>query len=350
MTPKILLIVSAVLVCQPTVAAPTKTSDSTAQSLRLAIGSILQADGATAREQLLAIPVSDLDSKDARFQSCALSRLSQPPSETKIVSPLTRKLDQFTKRLVMIYQNYWYESAAAPKRRAELEKTLLRDLNSLLGRSLATIDDTEPLIAARLRQNGFYILMGQTGYLYELMIWTREDKRTETVTLPEGGNPTTVFYIDKFVSLGWGNYLTCDRSGTGGWTDEAGLHAVVPNYDSLTDENFRINFLAHESQHFADKLRYKTIQDWELEYRAKLVELAYAKVTKDVILSNFTSNQGDDTADSHSYANKRILTALRSRLQLRPEEKLSSVSVQTLQEAAIAELRADTKQRTQASK
>jgi hypothetical protein len=120
---------------------------------------------------------------------------------------------------------------------------------------------------------------------------------------------------------------------------------VVPNYDSLTDENFWVNFLAHESQHFADKRRYKNLADWELEYRAKLVELAYAVTTKDDVLSTFSNNQSDDKDDPHSYANKQVLIAIRQRLRLSKDAKLTDVPVSSLHEVALAELRADSMQR-----
>jgi hypothetical protein len=342
---KHLLTICAFCLCPAKVDARATSSESASTSIRSAIGSILQADGPKARLSLQAIPDSDLNRKDATFRACALARLDGPALEAAVISPATHKPDKFTQRLVTIYRRYWRDAAANPEKRSDLEKTLLADLNGLLGRAFATIDATEPLMAARLRHRGFHMMKGRTGYLQELMVWAHEDKKVHTVALPEESNATTVFYMDKFVSLGWSNYLTCDRSGTGGWTDEHGLHVVVPNYTSLTDENFRVNFLAHESQHFADKRRYKTIKDWELEYRAKLVELAYAVATKDAILSRFESSQSDDPAEPHSYANRQLLKAMRARLRLTPDEKLSAVPVSALHEAAIAELRADTARR-----
>jgi hypothetical protein len=52
----------------------------------------------------------------------------------------------------------------------------------------------------------------------------------------------------------------------------------------------------------------------ELEYRAKLVELAQANTTRARVLRKSSEDQGDDPASPHAYANKRVLAALRRRL------------------------------------
>lgn len=263
-----------------------------------------------------------------------------------MVSPLTHAPDPFASRALTLYRAYWQASLADPARRAEAEARLLTALAALLDRpSLAAMDEAETLLEARLAQGGFHALEGKTGQLRELMLWTKQTESTERVALPEETNATRVVYLDDFVSQGWSNYFTCERSGTGGWTKPDGLFVIVPSYDSLTDENFRVNFLAHESQHYADHRRFPDLKPWELEYRAKLVEVAYAVQTRGRVLSGFANNQGDDPADAHSYANKRVLAALRSRLGLAPDADLSTAPPAALQAAAIAELKADSARR-----
>ena len=132
--------------------------------------------------------------------------------------------------------------------------------------------------------------------------------------MPEGGNATQVNYLDDFISLRWSSYLTCNRTGAGGWTTDSGLLVILPSYESLTDEEFRLNFLEHESQHYADMKRFGDMASWRLEYRAKLVEIAYTKTTIKDIFDNFASNQYDNPIDPNSYANKRDLNTLKDRL------------------------------------
>lgn len=345
MASKAYFTIFAAFLCPSVSATPAETSVGAKQQISQALGSFLQADGPQARDQLQLLNLTELSAKDTKFRDCMLARLRAPTPLKPIISPLTRKPDKFVRRLLSLYRTYWWTSVMRPDARADAERRLAAQVVGLLGRPTTTRDAMEPLIENRLKQAGFYSLQGKTGKLYELMIWSRQDEKVEKVTLPEDVNETRVFYMNDFVSSGWGSYFSCDRTGTGGWTDDVGLHVVVPNYDSLTDENFQINFLAHESQHFSDLRRYKKLESWELEYRAKLVELAYAVTTKDKILLSFSNYQGDDIDDAHSYANKRVLIAIRQRLRLPTDGKLVDVPVVSLQEAALAELRADSARR-----
>ena len=117
---------------------------------------------------------------------------------------------------------------------------------------------------------------------------------------------------------------------------------MVPRYDSLTGENFRVTFLGHESQHFADIRRFGQLAPWRLEYRATLVELAYADATRRRILDRFVSSQGTDAADAHSFANRRVLDTLVQRLSVADAAALADVPAAQLRAAAVAALRADT--------
>lgn len=325
-----------------------ETTPAAKRAFGSALGALLQADGQRARDLLLAIAPDQLGEKEAAFRSCTLARLEKPvPAET-IMSPKTHQPDSVAQATVTLYRIYWQAGVMHPEQREAAEHQLIASLGKLLGRpSLATMDEIEPVLATRLESNGFHVLQGRTGLLDELMIWAKQDERSETVALPEGANETRVFYLDDFASMGWSRYLSCDRTGTAGWTKPEGLFVVVPAYASLTDENFRVNFLGHESQHFSDNRRFPGMASWELEYRAKLVEVAYAVQTSGHVLSGFAINQGDNQADAHSYANKRVLAALRVRLGLAADADLGSVPLPDLQQAAVAELRADSGRRVE---
>jgi hypothetical protein len=153
--------------------------------------------------------------------------------------------------------------------------------------------------------------------------------------------------LDDFSSLGWSDFATCHRRGTGGWATTDALFAVRPRYTNLDGEVFRVTFLGHETQHFADYARFPGLASWELEYRAKLTELALADETRASVLRKFTEDQGDDPQSPHAYANKRVLAALRQRLALPADAPLDGVDVSTLQAVASDELREDSRRRGQ---
>jgi hypothetical protein len=300
------------------------------------LGAILQADGPRASVLLKTLPGSSL-------KTCMFSRLKRASPETSVG-------DAFTRRTLEAYEEYWRRAAMHPSARRAEETKLLQRLQTLLGdRQLRDISSAEPVIAARIKQAGYHSLQGTTGVLRDLMIWSHQTERQEQIDLPEGPQLTRVFLLDGFVSRGWSTYLTCGETGTGGWTRPEGLYAVVPAYASLDDERFRVNFVAHESQHFSDNARFPDLKDWEKEYRAKLTELALADTTRSKTLEYFNASQGDDPADAHSYANRRVIEAIRVRLGLVPDDDLMSVNPALLRQTAVEELKADSARRAQAT-
>jgi hypothetical protein len=308
-------------------------------ALSEAIGAALQADSGRALALIDGIDAAMLSAKNQATVICMRERL-RPASEP---APASARI---TDQALAIYQRYWVTSMAHPEGRADEEKRLADTLRNLLGAPAnSDMDALEPLLAAALTKEGFYSLQGQTGLLRELMIWSKQDERLMSVVLPEGAREVKVELLDSFKSFGWSSYATCGRASTGGWTTDDALFAVVPRYSSLDGEEFRVSFLGHESQHFADKAHFKGLQAWEFEYRAKLTELAQAKETRGKVLGKFMQDQGDDTASPHSYANRRVLNDMVARLRLKSADELIAADGGTTQSAAVALLHEDTQRR-----
>jgi hypothetical protein len=319
-----------------------QSSPSAQQAIAEATGAALQADGLRAVRVLRALSAEDLAPPDAAFRACMLDRFDPNHGSgeaTAVADPLAREI-------LSAFREYWRASLRSPSEREVKEGELLRTLGRLLGRGGVTdMDAIEPALQARLRQAGYYSLLGRTGLLRELMMWEKQHRRSSRVELPEGTHVTPVLLLDGFASLGWGDYATCGRRGTGGWATPDTLYAVVPRYPSLDGEEFRVTFLGHETQHFADRHRFPNLKPWELEYRAKLVELAQVRVTRERVLRKFAEDQGDDPASPHSYANKQVLLAITRRLGLPAGTDLTAFDLPRLNKAAVAELRADTSRR-----
>jgi hypothetical protein len=302
-----------------------------------AIGAILGADGPKEERLLRSLDPATLSPTYADMRACMLGRLDG-------TGALPPAADPFARHVLDLYAAYWREALAHADARAAAERRLARALAAALERpdlADATQQAIEHVLAARLEKSGYHVLLGRTGLLLELMLWTRQDDKPYTVALPEGTHVTHVFLLNDFLVTGWTGWFSCGRTGTGGWTKPEGLYAVVPNYQSLDDETFKVNFLAHETQHFADITRFPDLLDWEKEYRAKLVELSLADTTRAHVLGVFESNQGDNIDDAHSYADKRVLQHLRQRLGLAPDADLAAVPGDRLRAAAKAQLLAD---------
>ena len=104
--------------------------------------------------------------------------------------------------------------------------------------------------------------------------------------------------MDDFLTLGWKDYATLGMTSSGGWAAKESIYCLTWawNHDS---ENFRVSVLKHEGRHVADFKRYPMLDALDLEYRAKLTELAFADTTLISLLNNFTSNAASNPASPH---------------------------------------------------
>lgn len=307
-----------------------------------ASGAALQADGRRALELLKGVDTAKLSAKDAQFVGCMRERLGRPIA-AKPMSP------SFVDHVLAVYQSYWHHALLTPESRdaelRKLEAALRKLLNAPKARDL---DALEAQLERRLSAEGWHSLEGRTGLLRELMLWNKQTEQLVTVQLPEGRYRVKVELLDGFKSFGWSHYATCGRRATGGWATDDALFTVVPRYGSLGSEEFKVSFLGHESQHFADKARFKDLKPWELEYRAKLTELALANQTRAKVLRKFIEDQGDDPGSPHSYANGRVLNDLKAKLGITTTDNLTSVDPRRLQAAAREALLGDSRRRTAA--
>jgi hypothetical protein len=311
-----------------------------ARGIDAATGAALQGDAARARAVLLATPSDALGSDDRRMRECVIERFASPvPPALPESAP--RGL---ARGALQAYRSYWQEALLNPEKGSAAEEKLRRNLGQLLRQPDGTpLDTLSADLEARLKKEGWWSLQGRTGRLREFMLWRSQEARVYQVMLPEGPFATDVLLLGDFASLGWGDYATCGRRGAGGWATRDRLFAVVPRYPSLDSEEFRVTFLGHETQHFADLRRWPKLAPWHLEYRAKLVELAQVNQTRDRVLRKFLEDRKDDPASPHSYANRRVVQDLTSRLGLRSDTELFRVPIAELNSAALALLASDTR-------
>jgi hypothetical protein len=333
---------TAVLVAAAANAADASASSAAATAaIAESTSAILQGDSERAVSALAAVPAAEFDGKDAGYRACMLERHRTAAP----VFAITGVENEFVRGVLQDYQDYWWHAMADPSERAKLEADLVRKLRQRVGPEAGDardMDAIEPTLKAELLDRGYHALLGQTPPLRELMLWRRQDTRDYDVQLPDGPYRVRVELLDDFASLGWAAYGRCDRGSTGGWATADALYAVVPSYDEgLDSETFRVVFLGHETQHLADQAAFPGLAPWELEYRAKLLELAQAREVSAKRLGHMMTAQSDDIASPHTYANKRVIADLTARLGRSPEQ----VDIDTLQRAAREQLLADTQRR-----
>lgn len=322
----------------PSYAAPARSGEEAREALAAASGRVLQGDGRGALDILRTIPSETLSVADQTWQRCVQQRLGSVPQAER-----GDRLPQLARDLLLAYRRYWGAALTDSSRRDSREEVLRRRLAGLLGapRS-ATMGQLEARIAERLRPLGLHVLTGRTLPLREFMLWRKETRELRDVALPEGRHQVPVVILDGFASLGWSAWATCDRSMSGGWVRADGIYAVRPGWSSLDKEDFLVSFLGHEAQHFADQARFAGLAPWELEYRAKLAEVAMTTTRHAALLRAFASNQSDDRSLPHAYANRLVLEALCSNLRDRTILPLEQAEPTMLSDAARRALMLDT--------
>ena len=311
-------------------------------AVRPALTAALQGLGSEAIAALRKVDTTALLPREAGVRSCMLDRL-----QARHVPPVALS-DTVLAAVLAAYREYWLRALLAEHPVAENESWLLERLNRLVsadgGNASDNLDALEPALERLIRKHGYHGLLGVTSPFRELMLWKSEADSAYRVELPEGAETVTVVFMDDFASLGWAGFATCDRHHSGGWTKPDKLFAVRSAYD-LGSENFRVSYLAHEAQHFADQRRRPKLerQD-ELEYRAKLVELAVGSTSVHDLLETFAANVSDDRGVPHSYANGRVVRDMRASLfPDAAEPAWGEVAVGRINAAAIALLRADSR-------
>ncbi len=180
------------------------------------------------------------------------------------------------------------------------------------------LDQAEPQILAGVETHGLHALLGRTAPLRELMLWKKQTALEREVDLPGGREKVTVMLLDDFLLRGWGHYATCGRRSAAGWATDTALYAVAPAYKNLDDEVFSVRFLGHEAQHFADKRMFPGMASWELEYRAKLVEISLGTYSQSTTLQLFCENRSDSRDAPHGYANARVIREVAQGLAIEP--------------------------------
>ena len=240
-----------------------------------------------------------------------------------------------------LYQDYWRDALLSPNDITEYEAALSVGLVALLRNHNSTnqtpnTDNTFLQLIAAFEDRGYFLLLGRTAPLLEFIVWQKTEVISYDVELTDMVQPVTVNFLDNFVSRGWINFATIGEDGTGGWANSDGLFAIG-NYDR-DSERFLVSYLKHEGRHFADYTIFPNISGGDLEYRAKLTELAFADGELQHLLRSFTALSEKASNAPHPLANWHVINDLSGALlgSSRPEDHIAwqEFSNETIQYAA----------------
>ena len=219
--------------------------------------------------------------------------------------------DDFVRSIIKSYRIYYREVFLNPSRATLLEKNLTNTLKTIAlnnGISISSRIDTETLekkLKGALLSRGYYSLFGIVKPFRSLMIWKIEKRKSYSIELPEKRQKVDVVFLEQFIELGWLHYATLGKYYVGGWAKKDALFCVKQAY-KINSPTFKVHYLSHEAQHFSDYKLFPNLDQIDLEYRAKLTELALTKTPKK-FLAKLKRESKKDRHIPHSFAAYNIL-------------------------------------------
>jgi hypothetical protein len=252
--------------------------------------------------------LSILDAIDRTRMSPGDSTSAECIRQTFGAPPQPEQLPPRSREILSTYRTYWQTVMLQRAETGQAEGRLLESLNAVFSSDPHDTTRSADLGAASehakavIESEDLHALTGVTSPYWELMIWRTEEPKTYRVKLPERSIDVRVVFLDGLVSLGWAGYATCGHAHTGGWATNEALYSLKSSYDT-SSENFRVSYLAHEGRHFSDYKQFPHLEQPELEYRAKLTEIALSKETTRNLIQAFARGGGRDRAVPHSFAN-----------------------------------------------
>jgi hypothetical protein len=166
-------------------------------------------------------------------------------------------------------------------------------------------------LTSKVEELGYNTLLGITSPYFECMLWKENVEKTFEVKLPEGKADVKIVFIDDFVCYGWLGFATFDEKHTGGWATKEVIYSVGPPPKDESNEKFTIPILMHEGRHFLDYKTYPKLQQPELEFRAKLTELSFAKEILYEKIEQFLAARNEtDRNVPHTLANYFVIQTL----------------------------------------
>lgn len=248
-------------------------------------------------------------SKNTNLERKIISRFVDQNEKSRIPCE-----DKYVKSVIQTYRRYYCNALLYPKKVKVFEKALVVELKSLTiaeGIKVASklsSDKLEVILKDEFKRRGFFSLFGTVSPFKSLMVWKKEASKTYTVELPEKKQKVKVVFMDQFIELSWLHYATFGKYYVGGWAKKDSLFCVKQAY-KINGPIFKVHYLAHEAQHFSDYKYFPKLQQVDLEYRAKLAELALAKNPKKLILK--LKNEAQKNAKiPHSFAAYQILKGI----------------------------------------
>jgi hypothetical protein len=227
--------------------------------------------------------------------------------------PVINTTDPLVRSVISSYREYYRRALMNARTAAKFEKLLQKEVRALAvehgikkAKSLKW-ESVEKLLAQEFRRRGYFALFGRVTPFRSLLVWEKERSRAYKVHLTESTQKVKVVFLDRFLELGWLHFATFGRWYVGGWAKKDALYCVAQAYKyNFAGERFKVSYLTHEAQHFSDYKKYPKLMQADLEYRAKLAELA-ASQRPVRLVKKFKAEARNDRKLPHCFAAHQII-------------------------------------------
>jgi len=269
------------------------------------ISEALQGDLSRAASLFTSINPATAPISDAKLASRFKERFIDKSED---LSPATG--DAFIDTIVSAYRNYWILTLVGDMSSQEGEEFLESSLRQVLSRQgkvdfsghVASIFE---IVGEIFDEKAVHYLDTPAPPLRDLFLWKTEERRNYSVRLTDRTQKVNVAFMSDIYSMGWKQYAALGLVATTGWVENGRLYCVESAYDR-SSESFKVSYLKHEGRHLADFAHFPDLQSADLEYRAKLTELAFSFNSTRQLLDDFTRKSAPNPASPHAYANYRV--------------------------------------------
>jgi hypothetical protein len=288
----------------PCLAAPPPAGEVGPQYVSMA----LQGDLRPARALFDAADSAAMTEQDVKLQERFAARFER---RDEVFPPLNAST--FVQDVVGVYRKYWTKVLMGDLDAAQGEAELKHGIREALAAQGVAGPLPDDVVLERLREElereGVHVLGGVTLPYYDLMLWTFQETREYEVELTDAKQRVEVVFLADFIVYGWSHFATFGKAYTGGWATKERLYCLRDDYD-LESEKFKVSYLQHEGRHFADYAIFPKLEQIDLEYRAKLTELVYAKTSLRSLVRGFADSASLNPNAPHSYANACVVRDL----------------------------------------
>lgn len=218
----------------------------------------------------------------------------------------------FAHAVVLAYRAYWRDNLLNVGAAQTHERILEQRIDELLEREGVRPlgeEDRFSQLRQSLNDRGLHVLESAAPPMRDLFVWRDESPRQFRVHLHDTPVDLEVVFIDDFAVQGWKDFASLGLATTTGWVEDGILYCLAWAYDTES-ENFEVSYLKHEARHLVDLERYPQMGSEELEYRAKLTELAHANHSLFRVLKDFTAKAAQNPDSAHAMANWRVIRDL----------------------------------------